>query len=48
MTRKIRGFMQIRILILTAILLSLSACLATPRFFPTTYEVDKEKKVLKK
>jgi len=37
-----------RILIFGVLLLSLSSCLATPRFFPHTYEGDEDAQVVAK
>lgn len=36
-----------RILIFSVLLLSLSSCLATPRFFPHTYEGDEDEPIVK-
>jgi len=37
-----------RILIFSVLLLSLSSCLATPRFFPHTYEGDEDAQAVEK
>jgi hypothetical protein len=40
--------LSMRILIFSVLLLSLSSCLATPRFFPHTYEGDEDAQVVAK